>query len=198
MRALFSILLVLLLSHVHAASASTWEMDIGHANIEFRVQHMMISTVKGVFRKGEATLKLDDQDISKSSVTATIDVSSLDTNEHDRDEHLLSPDFFDAKRHPTMTFRSKKVEKFGQGYKVSGDLSIRGITRPVVLEVTSLTEPIVDPWGNRRRGIVARTTINRKDFGMVWNKAMDRGGYAVGDEVRILIEAEFVEKKQEK
>jgi polyisoprenoid-binding protein YceI len=155
----------------------------------------MISNVKGVFEKMSGTLVLDEADITKSKVDVTIDVASLNTNIKKRDDHLRSPDFFDAASYPTMTFTSTKVEKAGKDkLKVTGNLTIRGTTRPVVLNVEGPTAEIKDPWGNIRRGASATADIKRKDFGVNWNAKMDNGGAVVGEDVAIQLEVEFLKK----
>ena len=178
-----------------SALASTWVIDPDHTTAQFKVKHLMISNVKGVFEKVSGTLNLDDQDITKSRVDVVIGIASINTNIKKRDDHLRSPDFFDAAKFPTMTFVSTKVEKAGENrLKVTGNLTIKGITRAVVLDVDGLTPEIKDPWGNGRRGASATTTINRKEFGVLWNKSMDNGGVVVAEGVGIQIEVEFVKK----
>ena len=178
-----------------SALASTWVIDPDHTTAQFKVKHLMISNVKGVFEKVSGTLNLDDQDITKSRVDVVIGIASINTNIKKRDDHLRSPDFFDAAKFPTMTFVSTKVEKAGENrLKVTGNLTIKGITRAVVLDVDGLTPEIKDPWGNGRRGASATTTINRKEFGVLWNKSMDNGGVVVAEEVGIQLEVEFVKK----
>ena len=178
-----------------SALASTWVIDPDHTTAQFKVKHLMISNVKGAFEKVSGTLNLDDQDITKSRVDVVIGIASINTNIKKRDDHLRSPDFFDAAKFPTMTFVSTKVEKAGENrLKVTGNLTIKGITRAVVLDVDGLTPEIKDPWGNGRRGASATTTINRKEFGVLWNKSMDNGGVVVAEEVGIQLEVEFVKK----
>lgn len=190
-----SVLAVAFFGLASSAQASTWEMDMSHSQIGFSVRHMMVSNTSGRFAKATGTLELDDKDLARSNVSIAIETASVDTQDQKRDEHLRSPDFFATAEHPQMTFKSKSVKAKGKGYVVSGDLTIRGVTRPVVLEVAELTGPVKDPWGNERRGATATAKINRKDFGITWNKVLDAGGVAVGDEVRIQIEAEFIKKK---
>ncbi|MBT0663642.1 YceI family protein [Geobacter pelophilus] len=175
------------------ASASTWNIDPEHSNVGFKVKHLMVSNVKGVFEKHSGTVDIDDKDITKSKVTVRIDTNSINTNVQKRDEHLRSPDFFDVAKYPAMTFVSKKVAKAGEGnLKVTGDLTIHGITRQVVLDVEGPTAESKDPWGNIRRGASASTKINRKDFGLTWNKALETGGVVVGEEVAITLEIEMI------
>lgn len=178
-----------------SALASTWSLDPDHSAAQFKVRHLMISNVRGNFEKISATLHLDDRDITKSRVEVSIDVASINTGVNKRDDHLRSPDFFDATKFPSMTFVSTRVEKAGPGkLNVTGNLTIKGITRPVVLRVDGLTPEVRDPWGHSRRGASATTTINRRDFGITWNKSMDNGGVVVGEEVAIQLEVEFVRK----
>ncbi len=190
-----SVALVALLAAPIVASASTWELDSGHSTTGFSVRHLMVSNVLGTFGKTSAIAHFDDKEITLSSVEATIDAASIDTRDAKRDEHLRGADFFDVANHPKLTFKSTKVEKAGAGHlRVLGDLSIHGVTKPVVLEVNGPSEPVKTPWGQTRLGLSASTKISRKDFGLTWNKALEKGGVIVGDEVTISIEAEFAEQ----
>ncbi|MEW5850282.1 MAG: YceI family protein [Myxococcota bacterium] len=177
------------------ASASTWELDASHSQVGFGVKHLMVSTTKGNFKKFSGTLTLDDKDVTKSNVVVDIDTASVDTDEPKRDEHLRSPDFFQSDKFPKMSFKSTKVEKQGEALLVTGDLTIRGVTKPVVLKVEGFGPEVKDPWGNTRRGAVATTQIKRSDFGLTWNKSLETGGVVVGDEVAINIECELIKKK---
>jgi polyisoprenoid-binding protein YceI len=178
-----------------ALAGTTWEIDPAHTGVQFAVRHMMISTVRGEFGKVTGTVQADDQDLTRSRVQATIDASSINTREPKRDDHLRSPDFFDVARYPTITFVAKKIERAGgDRWKMTGDLTLHGVTREVVLDVESPPTTVKDPMGNIRAGAHATTKINRKDFGIVWNKALDGGGIAVGDEVEITIDVEGVRK----
>jgi polyisoprenoid-binding protein YceI len=171
--------------------ADTYKIDPAHTNASFAVKHLLISTVRGEFQKTEGTLVLDPADVTKSKVEATIDVASLNTREPKRDGHLKSPDFFDAAKFPTITFKSTKVEKAGEGaLKVTGDLTMHGVTKPVVLEVAGPSDEVKDPGGNIRRGISATTKINRKDFGVSYGP-----NAVVSDEVTITIDGEFLKQK---
>ena len=175
--------------------AATWQIDPDHSNIQFKVRHLMVSNVKGVFHKVSGLVEIDDQDISRSKVTTVIDTASVDTGVAKRDEDLRSANFFDVVRYPTMTFVSKKVAKNGpDSLKVTGDLTIHGITREVVLDVDGPTPAVRDPWGGTRRGATAATRINRKDFGLTYNKVLETGGVVVGDEIAISLEIELVRK----
>ena len=175
------------------AFGSTWTIDPNHSNVGFKVRHLMVSNVKGVFGKVQGVVDIDDQDLTRSRASATIDTTSIDTRLAKRDEHLKSADFLDVAKFPVMTFTSTKVEAAGSGkLKVTGDLTLHGITRSVVLEVEGPSQMAKDPMGNLRRGASAETKINRKDFGLTWNKAMEAGGVLVGDEVVISIDLEMI------
>ena len=183
----------LLLTAPTFASASTWNIDPDHSSIGFKVRHLMVSNVKGTFGKVSGAVKVDDKDITKSKVNATIDTASIDTGVAKRDAHLRSADFLDVATYPTMTFVSTKIVKSGEeGLKVTGDLTLHGVTRSVVLDVEGPTREVKDPMGNIRRGASASAKINRKDFGLNWNKAMEAGGVVVGDEVTISIDVEVI------
>jgi polyisoprenoid-binding protein YceI len=177
------------------AFADAWSIDTAHTQAGFSVRHLVISTVKGEFGKTSGTVNLDDKDVTKSTVEATIDVASISTRIPDRDTHLKSPDFFDAAKFPTISFKSTKVEKAGEGkLKVTGDLTMKGVTKSVALEVSGPTAEIKDPWGNTRRGLQARGKLNRQDFGLTWSKVVEAGP-VVGDEISIEIDAELVKAK---
>jgi polyisoprenoid-binding protein YceI len=178
-----------------SAFAGDWTIDPVHSEVGFSVRHLMVSNVKGRFPKVSGTLALDDKDATKSKVAVEIDAASIDTRDEKRDQHLRSEDFFWAEKHPKITFKSTQVQKAGKGYRVTGDLTMRGVTKPVTLDVQSFTDSIKDPWGNTKRGLVAKTKLNRKDFGVAWNKNLDSGGVVVGDEVEISIELELNEAK---
>ena len=178
-----------------AAATSTWQIDPNHSAAQFAVRHLAISTVRGAFTKVSGTVQLDDKDISKSTVDVTIDAASVDTRVPDRDKDLRSDHFFDAEKYPTLSFKSTKVEQVEAGkLKVTGDLTIHGVTKQVVLEVEGPTTPVKDPWGNQRAAANATTKINRQDFGVKWNAKMDNGGWVVGDDVAITIDVELVQK----
>lgn len=177
------------------AGASTWAIDPDHSNVGFKVRHLMISNVRGSFEKHTGTVEINDKDITKSRVEVSIDTNSINTNVQKRDEHLRSADFFDVAKYPSMNFVSKKVAKAGKDrLKVTGDLTLHGVTREVVLDVEGPSNESKDPWGNIRRGATATTRINRKDFGLVWNKALETGGVAVGEEITITLEIEMIRK----
>lgn len=177
------------------AATSAWQIDPQHSSAQFAVRHMAISTVRGAFSKVSGTLMLDDKDVTKSTVEVSIDVSTVDTREPDRDKDLRSERFFDVAHYPTMTFRSKKVEQAGAGkLKVTGDLTIRGTTKEVVLDVDGPSTPMKDPWGNLRTAATATARVNRQDFGVKWNAKLDNGGVVVGDDVNITIDVELIQK----
>lgn len=177
------------------AFATTWTIDPDHSNVGFKVKHLMVSNVKGSFDKHTGTVEINDKDITKSKVEVSIDTNSINTNVQKRDEHLRSADFFDVAKYPAMTFVSKKVAKAGKDkLKVTGDLTLHGVTKQVVLDVEGPSKESKDPWGAIRRGATASTKINRKDFGLVWNKALETGGVAVGDEITITLEIEMIKK----
>jgi polyisoprenoid-binding protein YceI len=160
-------------------------LDTSHSGIHFTVRHMVISKVRGAFERWQGSVDFDEETPSASKVSVRIESASIDTREPKRDEHLRSADFFDVEHHPELRFESTRVERLATGeYRVSGDLSIRGVTRPVVLEAEFLGAG-KDPWGNERLGFQARTTINRKDFGLHWNQALETGGVLVGEKVEI-------------
>ncbi len=191
---IFTVGVASLLLGIGDASASSYNIDPAHSAAEFSVRHMMVTNVRGQFSKLTGTVNIDDNDITKSTVEATIDVSTVDTREPKRDGHLKSPDFFDVAKFPTMTFKSKKVEKTADKLKVTGDLTMHGVTRTVVLDVDGPT-PEINAMGGTKRGLTATTKLSRKDFGLIWNKTLDAGGVAVGDEVTITIDLELAKKK---
>jgi polyisoprenoid-binding protein YceI len=175
------------------ATTTTYQIDPKHSSAQFAVTHMMISTVRGQFHGVTGTVVYDDADVSKSSVNVTIDANTVDTQEPDRDTDLKSEHFFDVANHPTITFKSTKVESAGPGkLKVTGDLTIRGVTKPVVLDVTAPKPTVKDPWGLQRTAVSGTTKINRQDFGVSWNKKLDSGGVVVSDEVSIMLDVEMV------
>ena len=187
-------LLILIVSalFVSSAFAGDWAVDPDHSNAQFRIRHLMISEVAGMFPTITGTLTLNDETVTSSSISVAVDVASLDTGVAKRDAHLLSGDFFDVAKYPTMTFVSNNIEKTDQGLKLYGTLTIRDHSLPAVFNVTGPTEPIHDPWGMTRMGASATTTIKRKDFGMVWNQTLDNGGDMIGNDVTLLIDMEFI------
>ena len=182
-----------------SAGTTTYQIDPRHSSAGFGVTHLMISTVRGEFHGVAGTVVVDDTDISKSSVNVTIDATSVDTREPDRDKHLKSEAFFDVARYPTITFQSTKVERSGDGtLKVTGDLTIRGVTKTAVLTATLPKAPIKDPWGLQRTAASASTKINRQAFGVAWNQKLDSGGVVVGDDVNITLDVEMIIPPQAK
>ena len=176
-----------------ASQTSTWNIDPVHSTAEFKVKHMMISNVRGHFSRLSGVLTLDESDVTKSKVEASIEAASIDTRDDQRDTHLRSADFLDVENHPWLSFVSTSIEKVGIGERsVQGDLTIRGVTRKVTFKVEGPTPPTADPWGNVRLGASATTKINRKDFGLKWNTTLETGGILVGDEVTITMDVEFV------
>lgn len=171
----------------------TYQLDPAHSSAHFVVRHMMISNVRGTFTKLEGTVEYDPEKPTETKIDAAIDAASISTREPQRDAHLRSADFLDVEKYPTITFRSKRVEPEGEGEgKVTGDLTIHGVTREVTLNVEGPTPETKDPWGNLRRGAAATTKIKRSDFGLTWNAALETGGFLVGDEIKIEIEVELV------
>lgn len=177
-----------------SAGTTTWTIDNSHTLAEFSVRHLMISTVKGRFGEVSGTVLGQDADPASAQIEVSINVASIDTREAQRDAHLRSADFFDAENFPTLTFRSTRIEKAsGDDLTVTGDLTIRGTTREVVLDVTAEGR-VKDPWGGERAGYSAKTKIKRSDFGLTWNMALETGGVVVGDEVKIALEVELVKQ----
>jgi len=190
------VLALAILANVSAfAETSTWDLDPPHSTAHFTVRHLGISNVTGTFTKVSGTANIDSADITKSTVKATIDVSSVDTRVEMRDKDLRSPNFFDVAKFPTIEFVSKRIVKNGDNVQVIGDLTIHGTTREATLDVDDITPEIADPWGNARRGFSANTSISRKDFGMTYNNLLKSGEAVVGDKVKIQIDVEFVKKK---
>ena len=169
-----------------------WNLDGTHSSINFAVRHMVVSKVRGRFAGFVGTINLDDADLTQSTVDVTIDASSIDTGTAQRDEHLRSADFFDVAQFPTLRFRSKRIEKVGKvQFRVIGDLTIRDVTREVPLDVEYGGRG-KDPWGNERAGFAAKAAIDRKDFGLQWNQALETGGLLVGDKVEIDLDIQAV------
>jgi polyisoprenoid-binding protein YceI len=166
---------------------STWTLDPAHSQIEFAVKHMMVTTVRGQFRKFSAEVDFDEERPERSSVVAHIDASSVETGIEARDAHLRSADFFDAAVHPELSFRSTNIQAERDGYKIEGDLTIRGVTKPVVLDA-EIGGVVANLQGGRRAGFNATTRISRKASGLTWNQVLEAGGWAVGDEIKISID----------
>jgi polyisoprenoid-binding protein YceI len=174
-------------------ATSTWNLDPVHSVAEFKVKHMMISNVKGQFATTTGVLTLDEADPTNSRIEASIDAASVNTRDAQRDTHLKSEDFFHAEKFPKLSFKSTRITRTGNGdLAVAGDLTIRGVTRDVVFNVEGPTPPAKDPWGNTRVGLSATTKINRRDFGLTWNAALEAGSILVGDDVTITLDVQFV------
>ena len=173
-----------------------WQIDPTHTSIEFSVKHMMFTTVRGQFRSFDGNLSIDPHNPTNSRVEGSIDVASIDTGEEQRDAHLRSGDFFDVENNPKMFFRSTRIEPLGANqYKVYGEMTIKDVTREIVFHIADEGQG-QDPWGNQRRGISAETKLNRKDFGLTWNVALETGGWLVGDEIKVSIELQLVAQEQ--
>lgn len=178
------------------AQAAAYDLDPAHSSAGFKVKHMMVSNVKGSFQKLAGTVNFDEKAPEKIAIRADIETASIDTDDAKRDEHLRSPDFFDVAKHPKMTFVSKRAKAAGKGrMQVIGDLTIRGVTREVTLDVEGLDSTVKDPWGNVRRGGSATGKLSRKDFGLTWNKALETGGVVVGDDVWLVLDFELIQKQ---
>ena len=174
-------------------TVTTWNLDPTHSVAEFKVKHMMISNVKGKFSGLSGVLKLDETDYTHSTVEASIPAASLSTCDDQRDGHLKSADFFDVEKFPTLSFKSGDIDSTGGGnYEVTGDLTIHGVTKSIILKVEDVSAPSKDPWGNHRIGLSGSTKINRKDFGLTWNSALETGGALVGEDIAITLDVEFI------
>ena len=174
-------------------AVTTWNIDPVHSVAEFKVKHMMISNVKGHFTGVSGKLTRNETDDTESHIEASIDASTINTRDPQRDAHLKSADFLDVEKFPTLSFKSTQIARRGEGeLSVEGDLAIHGVTRKVTFAVEGPTPPAKDPWGNTRIGLSATTKINRKDYGLNWNAALETGGILVGDEVTITLDVQFV------
>jgi polyisoprenoid-binding protein YceI len=169
-----------------------YEIDPTHSSVHFSVRHLMVSNVRGEFTKVTGTIQFDPQNPANSSVKATIDATSISTRDEQRDAHLKGADFLDVEKFPTITFQSKQAEAHGDGGKVTGDLTIHGVTREITLDVEGPGQEINDPWGKQRIGASATAKLSRKDFGLTWNAALETGGVVVGDEVKITLDIEAI------
>ena len=188
--------LVAVLAVPSPAATATWQIDPAHTAAGFSVRHLMIATVRGQFKGVTGAVLWDDQDINNSTVDVTIDANTVDTGEPKRDADLKSANFFDVKNYPTITFKSTKIEKISAGkMKVTGNLTIHGVTKQVVLDVEGPSGAVKDPWGNTRVALNASTTVNRLDYGVKWNAKMDSGGMVVGDDVNVNIDLEMTKKE---
>jgi polyisoprenoid-binding protein YceI len=178
-----------------AAAPARYEIDPAHSRAQFAVRHMMVATVRGEFSNLAGTVVLDEADPSRSRIEATIPAATVDTKVDMRNNHLKSPDFFDVEKFPTISFQSTAVQKTGEEtYAVTGDLTLHGVTKRVVLDVESPAIEVKDPYGNMKRGAVATVSLNRKDFGLHWNQGLEAGGVMVGDNVRVTIDLELARK----
>jgi polyisoprenoid-binding protein YceI len=181
----------LMTAGTQAQALTTWKIDPAHSAVEFAVKHMMITTVKGRFADVSGTAELDVDDPAAGRADITIAAASIDTRDPQRDAHLRSADFFDVERYPTLTFRSTRIKGTAKQFTLTGDLTIHGVTRPVTLDVT-FEGGGKDPWGGERVGYNATGKINRKDFGLTWNAALETGGLLVGDDVKITLDLELI------
>lgn len=195
MKIRYAVLCLLFASLTAAAQTSSWNIDPNHTAAHFTVRHMGLSNVTGTFDKVSGTAQMDEKDFTKSSVDAVIDVTSVDTRVQMRDNDLRSDHFFDVAKYPTMEFKSKHIEKQGDGYKMIGDLTMHGVTKEVVLNMDEPSAIMTDSHGNSHRGFSAGGTINRKDWGMTYNNLLQSGEAVVGDTIKIQIDAELVKKK---
>jgi polyisoprenoid-binding protein YceI len=187
--------IALLASLSALAQTSNWNIDPAHSTAQFTVRHLGISNVSGSFTKVSGTVVLNEKDITQSQVSSSIDVNSIDTRVEMRDKDLKSPNFFDVEKYPTIEFKSKKIVSNAGKLQLIGDLTIHGTTHEVTLDLDGPTPELTDPWGNSRRGMSASTTINRKDFNLVYNNTLKTGEAVIGDNVKIQIDAELVKKK---
>jgi len=194
-RSTFLVFLTFIFALPFLGHAATWQIDPDHSSFQFKVRHLMVSNVKGDFTKVKGVVTMDDKDVTNLNVELAIDAASVNTGHAKRDEHLRAPDFFDVAKYPTITFVSRKVMKAGPDkLKVIGDLTIHGVTKEITVDVEGPTQEVKDPWGNFRRGATGTAKINRKDFGLTWNRALETGGVVVGEEVDLFIEVELIKK----
>lgn len=177
------------------AEMARWDLDPDHSIIEFRVAHMVVSKTAGRFMDYSGVVEMDAEAQQFKTIEATINTASVNTNHEKRDAHLRNADFFDVEKYPTMTYKMKSYKKTGEGYTALGDLTIHGVTKEITL-VGTFNGVSKDPWGNTRAGFTAEGKVNRKDFGMVWNKTLDTGGFVVGDEVNIRLDIECIKTKK--
>lgn len=175
-------------------ATSKWQLDKSHSGITFSVRHMMITNVRGSFNEFDAEVTADTDNLAATTnAVVTINANSIDTKDEGRDGHLRSPDFFNVEQHPQITFKSTSLtHKGGENYELTGDLTIAGVTKSVKLQ-TEISGPAKDPWGNTKMGVVADGTVNRSDFGLTWNAALETGGFLVGDAIKLHIELEFAQ-----
>jgi polyisoprenoid-binding protein YceI len=187
---------LLAVSALSAKAQTTWKLDPAHSKVSFNISHMVISDVTGRFTDFDVKLVHTKDDLTDGMLNATIKVKSINTDNEGRDKHLRSADFFDAEKYPEITFVSKSFEKTGKNtYKIAGDLTMHGTTKPVVLE-TKFNGTVNDPWGNTKAGFKATTTVNRKEFGIVYNKTLEAGGLLIGEDVEVTINVELAKEKK--
>jgi polyisoprenoid-binding protein YceI len=173
------------------AHAEEWAIDAGHSRVGFSVPHLMVSEVEGVFHEAKGKIDIDEKDLTKSIVELNITVSSVDTGNADRDKHLKAPDFFDVAKYPSLTFKSTKIAKVAKNrFKVTGDIKIRDVTKSVTLDVTT-SDPVQNPWGKSVRAVKVEGKLKRSEYGLNWNKALDKGGVLVGDDVTLAVRFEL-------
>lgn len=185
----------LLFTSSSIAATTNWSIDPAHSSASFKVKHMMISDVRGSFRDLQGTVTIDESNLANSRIDVTIVTASIDTGIQKRDDHLRSADFFDVAKYPNLTFSSKQIRKVkNDEFEIVGDLTLHGVTKEVVLNVTGPTKEAKDPWGNMRKAAQATTKINRKDFGLTWNSALETGGVLVGEEIRIELDVQFIKQ----
>ena len=178
-----------------SAGAATWALDPPHTAVQFSIRHMMVSNVRGEFTKLTGSVEGDETKPTDAVIVMSIDPASINTRDAKRDDHLRGPDFFDVAKYPAITFKSKSIAAAGPGaFKVTGDLTMHGVTKEIVLDVSDVTPAITDPSGKTRAGARATTKLNRKDFGINWSKAMDNGGLVVGDDVTVTVDVEAVKQ----
>jgi polyisoprenoid-binding protein YceI len=177
-------------SAIDDSTSTEWAIDAAHAHVGFSVPHMVVSEVEGKFKAFSGKVLLNERDLTKSQVELTVQVASIDTDNADRDKHLRSGDFFDAEKFPNIEFKSTKITRSGKGYKVTGQLRMRGVTKQITLDA-AVSEAIVNPWGKQVRAVKLGAKINRQDFGVSWNKALDKGGMVVGDQVTLNVRLEL-------
>lgn len=175
-----------------ATAVSTWKLDPTHSEFGFVVKHLMVTNVKGNFETANAEIELQEEDLTKSKARIEIDTASVNTRMGQRDEHLRSADFFDAANHPKLVFETRRIERVADDrYRVFGDITIRGVTKPLTL-VGEVSGPVTDPWGGERIGLNLHGTLSRSEFGLTWNPTLEKGGFVVGDEVKLAIDVELI------
>ena len=190
--------LIALVSVAAFGAPETWKIDDAHSVAQFTIKHMMVTNVSGQISGIKGAFVIDSADPTSLVIDANLDPKTINTNNAKRDAHLKDPDFFDVKKNPTMTFKSKLVKKTDTGFDITGDLTMHGTKKEVTLKAEPITQPVKDAWGGVRRGFSATTQINRKDFGLTWNKNLDAGGLALGDDVKVNIEISLVPDKPTK